>query len=134
MRRRLLLLATLLILTSAAAVGCGGGGGEEAAAPPAPAEPSPPAAAPTAEPSAAQGDPAAGKEVFANAGCGGCHTLDAAGSRGSIGPNLDDLKPSFDRVVKQVTGGGKVMPAFGDQLSEQEILDVSAFVVESTNV
>ena len=37
-----------------------------------------------------------GKEVFASTGCGGCHTLAAAGTTGSVGPNLDDAKPSAD--------------------------------------
>src|SRR5436190_4806617 len=53
-----------------------------------------------------KGDPAAGKAVFASAGCGGCHTLKAAGSSGNVGPNLDDLKPPFDKVVHQVEVGG----------------------------
>ena len=35
-----------------------------------------------------------GKAVFASAGCGGCHTLKAAGATGTVGPNLDALKPS----------------------------------------
>ena len=34
---------------------------------------------------------AAGKQAFAANGCGGCHTLKAAGSGGNIGPNLDNL-------------------------------------------
>jgi cytochrome c2 len=34
-----------------------------------------------------------GAKVFASAGCGGCHTLSAAGAKGQIGPNLDELKP-----------------------------------------
>jgi hypothetical protein len=33
-----------------------------------------------------------GKKVFTS-NCGGCHTLAAAGTNGSVGPNLDDLKP-----------------------------------------
>jgi mono/diheme cytochrome c family protein len=74
------------------------------------------------------GDAANGKTVFATAGCGGCHTFEAAGSSGSVGPNLDDASPSFDAVVTQVTNGGGAMPAFGDELSEQEIRDVAAFV------
>jgi mannitol-specific phosphotransferase system IIBC component len=41
-----------------------------------------------------QGDPAAGKAVFASSGCGGCHTLSAAGSSGNIGPNLFELMPA----------------------------------------
>lgn len=39
---------------------------------------------------AAAGDPAAGKEVFAAAGCSGCHTLADAGAAGAVGPNLSD--------------------------------------------
>ena len=42
---------------------------------------------------------AAGKQVFASAGCGGCHTLKDAGSTGNVGPNLDQLKPSAATVV-----------------------------------
>jgi mono/diheme cytochrome c family protein len=74
------------------------------------------------------GDAAAGKEVFASAGCGGCHTLSAAGSTGSVGPNLDDAAPSYDKVVTQVTNGGGAMPSFEDDLTEQQIQDVAAFV------
>ena len=74
------------------------------------------------------GDAANGEEVFASAGCGGCHTFAAAGSSGSVGPDLDDAAPSFDAVVTQVTNGGGAMPAFGDELSAQEIRDVAAFV------
>jgi mono/diheme cytochrome c family protein len=75
-----------------------------------------------------QGDATKGKEIFAAQGCGSCHTLSDAGSSGSVGPNLDDVKPSFDKVVSQVTNGGGVMPSFKDKLSEQEIKDVAAYV------
>ena len=34
---------------------------------------------------------ALGKQAFAANGCGGCHTLKAAGSGGNVGPNLDKL-------------------------------------------
>ena len=44
----------------------------------------------TTEP-AATGDPAAGKAVFASAGCAACHTFTPAGSTGTVGPNLDKL-------------------------------------------
>jgi mono/diheme cytochrome c family protein len=87
----------------------------------------PPPAAP------AQGDASAGKAVFASAGCGSCHTLKAAGSTGTIGPNLDDLKPPLDTVVHQVEVGGGPMPAFKDQLSDKQIQDVAAYVVASTH-
>jgi len=76
----------------------------------------------------ATGDAAAGKEVFASAGCGGCHTFSAAGSSGGIGPNLDDASPSFDKVVTQVTNGGGAMPSFSDKLTPQQIQEVAAFV------
>ena len=78
------------------------------------------------------GDAERGKELFAANGCGGCHTLEAAGAGGTVGPNLDELKPSSEAVVEQVTNGGNGMPAFGDKLSPAEIADVAAFVTEST--
>jgi mono/diheme cytochrome c family protein len=74
------------------------------------------------------GDAAKGKEIFAAQGCGSCHTLADAGSSGTVGPNLDDAKPSADKVVEMVTNGGGVMPSFKDKLSEQEIQDVAAYV------
>lgn len=75
-----------------------------------------------------EGDPAAGKAVFAEAGCGSCHTLADAGSTGEIGPNLDDLKPDQELVVQTVTNGKGVMPPFSGQLSEEQISDVAAYV------
>jgi mono/diheme cytochrome c family protein len=78
------------------------------------------------------GNSAEGEQVFASAGCGGCHTLAAAGSSGNVGPNLDEASPSFDKVVERVTNGQGAMPSFKDQLSEQQIRDVAAFVSEST--
>ena len=68
-------------------------------------------------PRQATGDPAAGKAVFASAGCAGCHTLKAAGSTGTVGPNLDELKPARRIVKNQVIDGGGPMPAFESQLS-----------------
>jgi mono/diheme cytochrome c family protein len=81
---------------------------------------------------AAQGDPAAGKSVFASAGCGACHTMKAAGATGTVGPDLDTLKPSYDVVVHQVEVGGGAMPAFKGSLSATQIENVAAFVVAST--
>ena len=79
-----------------------------------------------------KGDPAKGKTVFASAGCGSCHTLAAAHSTGTIGPNLDQLKPNYRTVTSQVTNGGGAMPAFKSRLTTQQIADVSAYVVDST--
>ena len=69
-----------------------------------------------------------GKQVFASAGCGGCHTLKDAGSSGNVGPNLDQLKPPKDVVARQVTNGGGAMPAFKGQLSEAQIQAVAEYV------
>lgn len=87
-----------------------------------------------AEPPAAtaEGDPQAGERIFAAQACGSCHTLQAAGTSGTIGPDLDQLAPGRDAIVEQVTNGGGGMPAFGNTLSEQEIRDVAAYVFEST--
>jgi len=75
-----------------------------------------------------QGDAAAAKEVFTSAGCVGCHTLADAGATGTVGPNLDDAKPSHDLVVERVTNGKGPMPPFKGQLSEKQIQDVAAYV------
>ena len=87
----------------------------------------------TQPPAAAEGDADAGEEVFASAGCGSCHTLSAAGATGTIGPNLDDAKPSHELVVQRVTNGASPMPSFKDSLSEEQIQDVAAYVVASTS-
>jgi cytochrome c6 len=90
-------------------------------------------AATTATPATGQGDPVAGKAVFASAGCSACHTLKAAGATGTVGPNLDQLKPPYDRVVHQVQVGGGPMPAYKNTLSAKQIQDVAAFIVASTH-
>jgi len=79
------------------------------------------------------GDPVAGKHVFLTAGCTGCHTLKDAGSTGTVGPNLDQLKPSEATVQHQVTHGGGVMPAFGGKLTPTQIQNVAAYVYKATH-
>ena len=75
-----------------------------------------------------------GLEVFNNkAQCGMCHTLQAAGSEGIIGTNLDQLKPFMPQVVVAVINGIGVMPAFEGMLSSEEINAVAYYVFESTN-
>jgi mono/diheme cytochrome c family protein len=76
---------------------------------------------------------AAGKKVFTTAGCSSCHTLKDAGAKGTVGPNLDQLKPPYARIVSQVEHGGGPMPAFKGQLSDKQIHDVAAFVFTSTH-
>jgi mono/diheme cytochrome c family protein len=82
---------------------------------------------------AAQGDAEAGAAIFNEQGCGGCHVLEAAGSSGTVGPDLDEAQPERDLIVDRVTNGKGVMPAFGDELSEEEIQNVAAYVFESTH-
>ncbi len=75
------------------------------------------------------GDPAAGKEVFLGVGgCGSCHTYADAGTSGSIGPNLDDAAPSLELALDRITNGQGAMPSFSDQLTDQQIADVAAYV------
>jgi mono/diheme cytochrome c family protein len=83
--------------------------------------------------SEAKGDAAAGKAVFDSAGCAACHTLEAAGAKGTVGPNLDQAKPEYALVIERVTKGKSPMPPFAGQLTEKQIQDVAAYVVASTH-
>src|SRR5512132_2348826 len=78
------------------------------------------------EKAAGSGTP--GEKVFSTAGCANCHTMEAAGAKGTIGPNLDELRPNEQTVKRQVTNGGNGMPSFKSKLSPTEIQQVAAFV------
>ena len=78
------------------------------------------------------GETADGEAIFAEAGCGGCHALEAAGSSGNVGPNLDESKPSKELAVDRITNGAGAMPAFKDSYSAEQIEAVAAYVVDST--
>ncbi len=91
----------------------------------------------TAAPTPAKSSPipaaanvAAGEKVFKTAGCGSCHTLEAAGADGQIGPNLDSARPDFATARAKVEAGGGGMPSFEGQLSADQIRDVAAFVAQ----
>ena len=74
-----------------------------------------------------------GLDIFNNkAECSSCHKLKSANSNGEIGPNLDQLRPTFEQVLLAVTRGIGVMPAFDGILNLKEIEVVSYFVSEST--
>jgi mono/diheme cytochrome c family protein len=75
---------------------------------------------------------AAGRVVF-KANCGTCHTLADAKTGGTVGPNLDKLKPSMKIVVKQVTNGGGGMPSFSGRLSKTKIQAVAKYVSTVAN-
>jgi sulfite dehydrogenase len=71
---------------------------------------------------------ASGAAVFKSSQCGNCHTLKAAGTSGTVGPNLDDLRPSADTVSAIVRSGGGSMPSFVSKLSDAEIAAVARYV------
>jgi cytochrome c6 len=73
------------------------------------------------------GDAAAGKAVF-TANCGSCHTLSDAGTTGTVGPNLDQTKPSAELAYDRVTNGKGGMPSWKGTLTDQQIADVVAYV------
>jgi mono/diheme cytochrome c family protein len=70
---------------------------------------------------------AAGREIFVQS-CAGCHTLAEAGASGSVGPNLDDLKPDEATVARMVRAGGGGMPSFDGTLAPEQIDEVAAYV------
>jgi mono/diheme cytochrome c family protein len=129
-RRGILIVLSCGLLLAAA--GCGSEGvvsptpktviGTVAAPPTAPATPA----------FKLKGDPTAGKTVFLSAGCKGCHTLKDAGATGTVGPNLDQVKPDYRLATARVTLGKGVMPSFKGQLSTQQIANVASYVVKAT--
>jgi outer membrane protein assembly factor BamB len=71
-----------------------------------------------------------GKQIFIS-NCGSCHTLGAAGTSGSVGPNLDQLKPGAATVEQQVRNGGGGMPSFEGSLSSAQIAAVANYVAQN---
>jgi mono/diheme cytochrome c family protein len=129
-RRGILIAFTCLLVLVAA--GCGA----EGVVSPTPSKVVGTLPKPTLEPATPafklKGDPTAGKAIFLKAGCTGCHTLAAAHSTGTVGPNLDQAKPDYRLATARVTLGKGAMPSFKGQLSTQDIANVASFVVKST--
>lgn len=76
-----------------------------------------------------------GKAIFmtkAVPACAVCHTLKDAGATGAIGPNLDDLKPSYEHVKEMVLGGAGTMPSFAETLDADAIDAVATYVSHIT--
>lgn len=117
-----LVLLVLFVFTLGVA-GCGGGG--DTTATPETTQGTLPT---TTQAAGGEGDAAAGKKVFAEAGCTGCHTLADAGASGQVGPNLDQAKPDAALVVERVTNGKGAMPSFKGKLTDEQIQDVAAYV------
>ena len=99
-------------------------------------------AQPPPPPAAAEGDPAAGKAVFAAQSCGACHTFSAAGTTASVGPDLDEALQGKDAafVRESIVDPNKeiasnyasgIMPQdFGQKLSQKELDDLVAFLLQ----
>jgi mono/diheme cytochrome c family protein len=74
------------------------------------------------------GKATSGKAIFTSAGCSSCHTLADAGATGTIGPNLDQAKPSVQLAIDRVTNGKGQMPSFKGKLTEAQIRAVAQYV------
>jgi DMSO/TMAO reductase YedYZ molybdopterin-dependent catalytic subunit/mono/diheme cytochrome c family protein len=75
-----------------------------------------------------------GKRLFvetASPPCGVCHSLEAAGAKGVIGPNLDALKPDARRIRTAIAQGVGAMPAYAEQLTDQEVTALVDFITSS---
>ena len=98
----------------------------------------------------AGGDIAAGREIFVSTGCGSCHTLQEAGADGTVGPNLDEdlvldaeaagaplaeyVRTSIvdpDAWVMPRYSGGVMPTTYASQLSDTQLDDLVAFIVQS---
>jgi mono/diheme cytochrome c family protein len=101
------------------------------------------AGVPGAAPPEVEGGP--GAQVYANNGCGGCHTFKAAGSGGVTGPPLEkslvpgDTTAEIEEMIvdpnAEIVKGypPNVMPQNFDQiLSEKEIEDLVQYLYENS--
>jgi len=116
----LLVLAAAMIVALTLAGGCGGTNDTATTA----------AVETTVSPDTTATPPAGGSAdgaaIFAT-NCAVCHGAQGQGGNGpDIRPFTDADK---DRIVRQVTNGGKSMPPFGSQLSAAEIDAVAAYVI-----
>jgi mono/diheme cytochrome c family protein len=69
-----------------------------------------------------------GQELFV-ANCGSCHTLEAAGTQGQVGPNLDEAQVDRNQVLAAIDNGGLgsgTMPP--DLVTGKDAQDVASFV------
>jgi cytochrome c oxidase subunit II len=123
--------AALTVLLVALTAGCGGG---ETVAPTGTVE--------GTLPEAEAGNPAAGKASFTSLGCGGCHVFQAAGTRGTTGPNLDEtlqgkdeayIRESIVNPNATIAQGFQpnVMPNYGEQLESKQVADLVAFLQQN---
>ena len=77
---------------------------------------------------------ARGKQLFLTLqpACAVCHTLQAAGAQGQVGPVLDEIKPDANRVLSALRNGIGAMPSFAEKMTEKDMQAVARFVAHST--
>ena len=74
---------------------------------------------------------ALGKALFtgrATPACAVCHTLKDAGSTGEVGPVLDEIKPSPERVMTALRNGVGLMPSYKESLTDAQIRALARYV------
>ena len=76
-----------------------------------------------------------GKELFISSAqpiaCAICHTLNDAEAAGSIGPNLDELKPDAERIRRTMLEGMGAMPSF-EEMDEDDREAIIKYVTSVT--
>jgi cytochrome c6 len=87
-----------------------------------------PTAPAPAAPSADHDDRQSPRAVFANT-CGSCHALKAAGTSTVVGPDLDEMKPSRERVLDAIRLGPGVMPE--NLLTGAKAREIADYVAEA---
>ena len=79
-----------------------------------------------------------GRAAFARMGCGSCHALAAAGSKGEIGPNLDARLEGHTRasLIARITappsdpeGFGMMPTNFGSRMNTRELNSLVSFLL-----
>jgi mono/diheme cytochrome c family protein len=74
----------------------------------------------------------AGAGIFVETGCGSCHTLEAAGTDGTAGPNLDEA--AADESAEEIRAAiGDHPDDFESQLSEEDLATLASFVAENAS-
>ena len=72
-----------------------------------------------------------GRKIFTQIAvpqCGVCHTLADAGTSGTIGAKLEELKPDATRVANAVRDGVGIMPSYRESLTDEQIQAVAYYV------
>jgi len=74
-----------------------------------------------------------GQVLYVEQGCANCHTLAASGSLGTIGPDLNEIKPDQKRVLNAIKNGGVGSGAMPKGLAQGEDADaIAAYVADAS--